>query len=81
MLEHFDAYLEGVGNLQAAGLVDAEWNHLSSGNSSNDVRRMRVGQWVIELRAAAVALDELASVALEAASITSVSEAAGGVGQ
>jgi hypothetical protein len=81
MLEHFDAYLEGRGKLQRAGTVDDPWSYFASGSIQNTTRRLHVGGYEIELPGAMEALTTLGLAALEAASITSVSDAPQETGQ
>ncbi len=72
---HFDDYALGTGNLQKRGLVPLELNHFVGGSINNDVRRIDIAEFEIELPSALDALGRLATAALDAASITPVSGA------
>lgn len=74
MLEHFDEYVMGTGKLQRQSHVDPDWRVFASGDISSTTRRLHIDKFVLELPAAHEALITLANVALEAASITAVSE-------
>ena len=71
---HFDAYALGKGALQKKGLIRGDIAHFVSGRIDNEVRRIHVADFVVELPGALEALADLAQAALDSASITEVSE-------
>jgi hypothetical protein len=87
MLEHFDAYVRGIGSLQKNRLTEdlpvSQWRvYYSSNEPVGGERRIHVDGLELDVRAAATAAWPLAQAALRAASITPVSDSApGGAGE